>query len=400
MRWFLSSLLYVALVAHFTAFDGHAAEITVQHTFSREGTGGFEPQAALLLATDGALYGTTLRGGAHRQGVIFKLLPGTTNYSVLHHFSLEKTNGRTPGSPLAEGKDGILYGATTIGGSANLGTVFKINKEGKAFTILHSFTGAGGDGRVPFAGVRQGKDGAWFGATDEGGVHGSGTLYRFDPDGTGYRVIHHFGGKFRSDGAVPKGTLCQASDGKWYGNTSAGGQVGQGTVFMFNGDGTGYRMLHEFAGPPNDAAEPIGDLIEATDGMLYGTSVRGGRASQGTVFRLRKDGTGFELIRTFMGLGGDGRNPYGGLVEGKDGTLYGVTFNGGAHASGLLFQLSRDGSVYKALLDFSPNGVEGQRPYAGLTLGPDGDLYGTTTGTTGSVTDRRGGAVFRVRTRP
>src|SRR5688572_11040252 len=99
MRWFLSNLLPVVFVAHFAALDGYAAEITVQHRFSREGPGGFEPQAALLLATDGTFYGTTLRGGAHGQGVIFKFSPGTTNCQVLHHFSLEKTNGRVSGSP-------------------------------------------------------------------------------------------------------------------------------------------------------------------------------------------------------------------------------------------------------------------------------------------------------------
>jgi uncharacterized repeat protein (TIGR03803 family) len=392
-RDILLTVIVTALLGSGVAIEAAAAQVSVEHTFARNGLAGQEAQGTLLRGTDGALYGTTVRGGKHSQGVLFKFAPETTNYLVLHEFSMEKTNGRAPYGPLAEGKDGLLYGTTSLGGAAGLGTVFRMQKDGKGFTVLHSFTGVGADGRVPFAGVRQAKDSAWLGTTDEGGLNGCGTIYRLNGDGTDYRVIHTFGGKFRQDGEKPHSALREASDGKWYGTTAAGGRDNWGTVFVLNGDGSGYRSLRPFAGVPNDVAQPFGSLLEATDGMLYGTSVVGGRGMQGTVFRLKKDGTGFEIVRALSGLGGEGRNPHAELVQGKDGTLYGVTLNGGAHNGGVVFQLASDGSGYKTLHAFSENGREGFRPYAGLTLGADGSLYGVTS----SGGPERAGAIYRVR---
>lgn len=390
---FISALLLMALLGSGGAAAAEV-EVSAQHAFSRNGAVGWEAQGTLLRGTDGALYGTTVRGGKHDQGVLFKFASETTNYLVLHHFSMEKANGRAPYGPLFEGKDGLLYGTSSLGGSAGLGTVFKIQKDGKGFAVLRSFTGVGVDGRVPFAGVRQGKDSAWLGTTEEGGQFGFGTVYRLNGDGTGYRVIHTFGGR-PQDGEKPHSALCEASDGKWYGVTAAGGSAGWGTVFVLNGDGSGYRLLRAFVGAPNDIGQPSGSLIEAADGMLYGTSVRGGRGSQGTLFRLKKDGMGLEIIRT-LGLGREGSNPYAELIHGKDGTLYGVTLNGGAYNGGVVFQLAPDGSGYKTLFSFSDNGREGHRPYAGLTLGTDGSLYGVTC----SGGPERTGAIYRVRPGP
>jgi uncharacterized repeat protein (TIGR03803 family) len=114
------------------------------------------------------------------------------------------------------------------------------------------------------------------------------------------------------------------------------------------------------------------------------------------LFRLKKDGTGLELIRELSGLGGEGRNPHAELMQGKDGMLYGVTLSGGVNNGGLVFQIAPDGSGYKTLYAFSESGAEGHRPYAGLALGTDGSLYGTTS--RGGPT--RAGAIYRVQLPP
>ena len=397
MRRLISTCL---LAANFALWPcrplvGEPVDLTVYHEFNGDRTNGLETQGALLHATDGALYGTTIRGGAHGQGTLFKLVPETKAFRLIHDFSHSPTDGREPTGPLSEGKDGFLYGTTSLGGSLGVGTIYKVKKDGTSFSLISSFTGVGGDGRGPFSGLRQGKDLGWIGTTDEGGMFGSGTIYVIKPGGSRHLVVHHFGGKLRKDGGKPHGPLCLASDGKWYGATVAGGWDDHGIIFVIHGDGSGYRMLRAFSGAPNDAARPYGGLIEGTDGLLYGTTISGGTALQGTLFRCRKDGGGFELLRVFTGLGAEGSNPYAELVEGKDGSFYGVTLNGGPHAGGLLFRFTGKGSNYETLFAFSDKGEEGRGPYGGLTLFPDGSLFGTTSSGAGL----RGGVVFRLQPR-
>ena len=113
-------------------------------------------------------------------------------------------------------------------------------------------------------------------------------------------------------------------------------------------------------------------------GILY--SVTGGRGAQGTLFRVNKDGTGYEIIHAFSSLGGEGRNPYAGVVEGSDGNLYGTTLNGGADLRGLIYRIDVDGSDYQILFSFPNKGLAGRGPYAGLILEGDDVFYGTTTG--------------------
>jgi uncharacterized repeat protein (TIGR03803 family) len=118
-------------------------------------------------------------------------------------------------------------------------------------------------------------------------------------------------------------------------------------------------------------------LLEATDGMLYGTTYGGGGTNNaGTVFRLNKDGTGFSVLLAFIGLGQDGRHPCGNLVEWANGSLYGTTERGGTNDQGVLFRLNKDGGGYEVLANFG--GVLGAYPRGGLLRGPDGALYGTT----------------------
>jgi hypothetical protein len=95
----------------------------------------------------------------------------------------------------------------------------------------------------------------------------------------------------------------------------------------------------------------------------------------------------------FTGLGAEGRNPYAELLEGKDGVFYGVTLNGGSRGGGLLFKFTGKGSDYETLFAFSDKSEEGRGPYGGLTLLPDGSLFGTTTSGNGP----RGGVVFQAR---
>jgi uncharacterized repeat protein (TIGR03803 family) len=137
-----------------------------------------------------------------------------------------------------------------------------------------------------------------------------------------------------------------------------------------------YAVLHTFTDPDGlDPSDGLG-LIQGPDGTLYGTTLIGGAGRGGTVFQMAPDGSGFALLHTFTGGTDDGANPEGGLLQGPDGTLYGTTTGGGDANRGTVYQVAPDGSGYALLHSFT--GPDGASPLSNVIQGPDGTLYGTT----------------------
>jgi uncharacterized repeat protein (TIGR03803 family) len=203
-----------------------------------------------------------------------------------------------------------------------------------------------------------------------------GTVFRLNPDGSGYGVLLHFGAP--GDGRYPSAGLVEGSDGALYGTTQVGGTEGAGTVFKLKKDATADVVLHNFS-PIGDGQLPLAGVAEGSDGALYGTTYYGGSNNVGTIFKLNKDASGYRVLLQF-GAAGDGQLPWAGVVEGTDGALYGTTQYGGSDDLGTLFQLIKDGSGYRLLHSFSNSGGDGQRPQAGLTKSSAGAFYGTTSG--------------------
>src|SRR2546430_11277911 len=146
-------------------------------------------------------------------------------------------------------------------------------------------------------------------------------------DGTGYAVLHNFG-TASNDGQNPAAALLLASDGIFYGTTPLGGSAGFGTMFKVTKTGSSYSyaVLQSFQGATGDGAMPLAPLIEgASDGFLYGMTSAGGLTDSGTLFKLRKNGTGYSLLHNFQNTGTDGQIPSAALREGSDGILYGTT---------------------------------------------------------------------------
>ena len=242
-----------------------------------------------------------------------------------------------PLAGLIQGIDGALYGTTSLGGTNNYGIVFKVSTDGTSFTPLYSFTGSGGDGANPYAGLVQGRDGALYGTTLYGGINGYGMVFKLSTDGTVYTPLYSFAGS--PDGENPLGALVQGRDGALYGTTSGGGAYGCGTVFKLNTNGTGYTVLRSFQPNPPDGNNPRAALVQGSDGCLYGTTVEGGNYDNGMVFKLGTNGGGYTPLYIFNGTGGDGLSPKAGLVQGTDGALYGTTYGGGTNGNGTVYRL-------------------------------------------------------------
>lgn len=357
-------------------------------SFGSQNQAGHYPAGLLVQGHDGAFYGTTQAGGAETNGTVFKLSADGLSCTVLHTFSAAGNDGRRPGAGLVQANDGVLYGTTTRGGSRNYGTVFKLNTNGINYSVIHHFSGAGGDGSDPEAELVQGRDGAFYGTTRGGGGFGCGTVFRLTSSGSVYAVLHSFAGSgVEGDGKDPRARLVQGSDGALYGTTYSGGAVtnwggtvytNNGTVFKLNMDGTGYRVLYACSPWLYDAILPAGGLVQGSDGALYGTSLYGGSIGDGAIFKLNPDGTDFAIVYSFNYSGSSGCNPQASLILGRDGLLYGTAYQGGSNHCGTVFKVRTNGFAFVALHQFGSGAADGQSPPAALAQAGDGTLFGLT----------------------
>jgi len=260
--------------------------------------------------------------------------------------------------------NGLLYGTTSSYGKG-YGTVFSIDSFGKLRTV-YAFNGYP-DGQYPEAGVVW-FDNAFYGTTSAGGLHQGGTIFSVTFDGA-ERVVHSFGGG-RGDGAVPLAGLVNVK-GVLYGTTQLGGSHDKGTVFELRSSGE--RVLHSFAGAPTDGGHPTAGLIRYKN-ALYGTTRAGGRvADGGTVYEITPFGEE-RVLHSFGVKVNDGQNPAAPLVE-FNGEFFGTTLRGGRSRDGTVFAMSPSGS--EQVLHAFLGGSDGAFPLAGL-LALNGELYGTT----------------------
>jgi uncharacterized repeat protein (TIGR03803 family) len=146
-------------------------------------------------------------------------------------------------------------------------------------------------------------------------------------DGSGFALLHAFTG---GDGHAPIGPLA-ASGSALYGMTLGGGGV-ESTLYKINTDGTGFEVLHYFHGGLDNGANPVSGLT-VSGSKIYGTAFQGAANNLGAVFEINTDGTGFALLHSFAGGPSDGAYPYGGLTL-SGSTLYGTAMNGGAYYNG------------------------------------------------------------------
>lgn len=215
------------------------------------------------------------------------------------------------------------------------------------------------------------------------GEYNSGTIFRISLSGA-YQIMHIFsGGAGTGDGANPAAGLTLASDGNFYGTTQWGGTYGNGTVFRMNLAGT-VTILYSFAATDPNGAEPMGALIQASDGNLYGTCYESGANDSGTVFRISTSG---HLTKIYdFSTSSVGAHPKAGVIQASDGNLYGVTPGGGI-GLGSIYQLTLDGV---ATLEASFENASGNFPEGGLVQGSDGNFYVTSSsggGVSNGVTD-------------
>jgi len=266
-----------------------------------------DQQHSCFVVINNVLYSMTASGGSHEGGVIYSVNPDGSHFTVLHSF--KSSEGDEPHGRLTY--DGThLYGMTKDGGPKPNG-------------------GRGGH-----------KPGLFLlpGVFDLGKhkLKPSGVIFSIDPSGSNYTVLHAFVGGADDGATTDHGYLVLDANNVLYGTTTFGGSSNDGVIFSIHTDGTAFTLLHTFVGGASDGANPYGSLlINGTD--LYGTTASGGTSNKGTVFHISTDGTGFSVLHSFAG-NPDGEKPIDNVIM-LNNTLYGMTVFGGTYNQGTIFAI-------------------------------------------------------------
>jgi len=367
-----------------------SGELTTLYNFCSQANcaDGSGPSGQLVLGIDGNFYGITEFGGTGSAGcpspancgTVFKVTPNGTLTTIYNWCSqLNCADGNyellTEPGPFVQGGDGNFYGVNDAGG-LGYGTAFKLTPSG-TLTTLHNWCSEPNcaDGWDAGNGLIQATDGNFYGTTYRFGANGIGTFFKMTPSGT-LTTLYNFcslgGSSVCTDGGFPVGPLTQASNGDFYGTTSYGGANEQSAACMAQGITGGYcgtvfeitasgslTTLYNFCSQPNctDGASPGFQLVQASDGNLYGVTLAGGYSSCtsslplgpgcGTIFKLTKSGA----LTTLQVLDGEYQNPEA-LFQATLGTFYGETVSGGGYGS--CFADSTCGTVFSVAAGLPP----------------------------------------------
>jgi uncharacterized repeat protein (TIGR03803 family) len=294
-------------------------------------------------------------------------------FTTLYNFT-GGTDGGQPNAAVIQDEFGNLYGTTSWGGdlscgsyNSGCGVVYKLDTAGNE-TVLHSFSKT--DGQNPFAPVIRDSDGNLYGTTDVGGSSSYGTVFKLDTAGN-ETVLHSFAGG-TSDGCYPSGVIMDGA-GSLYGTASECGTSNDGTVFKIDTAGN-ETILHNFTG--SDGRGPNGGhLILDKAGNLYGVAGSGGPSGYGVLYKLSKEGT-LTLLHSFANSYSDGCYPVGTVAKDKAGNFYGTTWECGSHRDGVVWRVSKTGA--ETDLHNFDGSKEGCWPTAGVVRDSQGNLYGNT----------------------
>jgi uncharacterized repeat protein (TIGR03803 family) len=303
-------------------------------------------------------------------------------YRVIQTFAATGRGARAP-MGLAADKTGHLYGSTLTGAIFELTPPSLSGSSWEMRVLSNVDIKTVGTGPVW---SMIGQDGDLYGMTNDGE-----TVYKLKRGEAGWSApvpLYRF-----TERLSPLGTtlpeLIPDTSGSLYGTTTGRGGTDAGTVFKLSPgpDGWTETVLHRFARGDDDGGYPNAGLTIDKAGALYGTTSGGGKDGLGTVFKLTPTDRGWEktLLHVFRQLDGSsgkgGLAPMAGLTLGDDGTLYGTTAGGGQFGTGVVFALTPSdhaGWSYRVLYNFKRGDGDGAAPNSRLVSGKSGALYGTT----------------------
>ncbi len=311
------------------------------------------------------IWGMTKYGGEYNKGVIFNLNEDSSSLDVVYSFE----DIGVPEGKMTEFTEGVFYGMTATGWKPGYGIIYRFDSSTGGLTKIMDFNGTatGKDGAGSMVHASNGK---FYGMTVSGGNYDKGVLFEFDPSTETFIKKMDFDGSEK--GSEPLGSLMEGSDGKLYGMTSMGGKYDAGILFSYDYASGSFAKLFDFNGE-DLGSNPMGSLIEASNGMLYGMTRWGGANDHGIIFQFNLTDHQLNAVFEFKGAE-SGRNPHGSLTEASNGKLYGITPFGGTFNMGVLFEFDISSNTFINKYDFPEDFYI--QSYGSLEKAPNGRLYG------------------------
>jgi uncharacterized repeat protein (TIGR03803 family) len=327
------------------------------------------------------LYGMTFLGGTNDDGVLFEYDPVTSTYTKKLDFdSASSSIGGCPGGSLMQASNNKLYGMAALGGTngGNAGVLFEYNSDTDTYTKKFDFDsidaqGCCPSGCIPVGSLIQALNNKLYGMTTYGGTNGYGVLFEYDITNNTYTKKLDFDSI--NTGAYSYGNLMQASNGKLYGMTTYGGANDDGVLFEYDITNNIFTKKLDFV-ENNTGSWPNGSLIQV-NGKLYGMTYAGGANGVGVLFEYDPN-TNTYIKKFDFDYTNTGDFPEGSLLQASNNKLYGMTTQGGTNNDGVLFEYDLGTDTYTKKLDFD-SASTGKYPRGSLMQTPDGKLYGMTT---------------------
>jgi uncharacterized repeat protein (TIGR03803 family) len=311
------------------------------------------PRGSLLHFGNGILYGLTNSGGASNKGSLFKYDTLTNTYTDLLNFTA--SYGNYPDGNLIKTNSSKVYGLAFDWGTNFNGTVFYYSIPTASFNPFCSPNGT--NGINPTGSLVMAKNGFLYGVTYQGGINNAGVIFKVDTASNAYTKIYDFG----PNGKNPARSMIQSSNGKLYGMTTGGGLSNSGVLYSYNPSSGNYVNLFDFSsinGLPGS-----NHLIEANDGNLYGLTFMGGVNNLGVLFKFDTLTNTYSKLFDFSNS--SGQVPMGGLMQASNGLLYGMTsVGGGPDSVGTVFSYNIASNTYTDIFNFSD--IFGGDPFGDL----------------------------------
>lgn len=256
--------------------------------------------------------------------------------TAMHAFQLGNIDACEPEDNIVQGRDGNMYGLGVSCGASDTGAVYKISPTGTE-SVVASFPSTWSS---CFSGLTQGNDGNFYGTCFTTPA-GNGSIFQVTPAGV-LTDKYDFTGAYGD--TEPVYAPIQATDGNYYGVTGYY-PYSCGNVYKLTAAGA-YTNLHTFSG--GDCG-PASSLFQASDGNLYGTLFNcTSNASGPCVYKISTAG----VLKEIYGFASaTGYMPCTGVIQGKNGKLYGATNSGAANNFGNIYELTTAG-VYTDVHDF------------------------------------------------
>jgi uncharacterized repeat protein (TIGR03803 family) len=383
------SRLFLMLILAMMAGNAFGQTFSTIYNFGAVPHDGAAPGSGVVIDRSGNLFGATGVGGFRgSDGTVFELTPptvvgGAWTETVLRRF-WGSPDGKIPLGRLVMTSDDALFGTTLRGGVNDLGTVYTVALKSPGVWrkgTIYSFGSVPNDVVTPDLGLLASSEG--FYSSDQGGANNTGAIYLLTPPTKEIvwtqNILYSFQSLGSGDAADPSGELVRDSRGNFYGVTAQGGVNNLGAVFEVSppvvpGNPWTEAVLHSFNGA--DGTLPAGRLLLGAGGELYGTASSGGTGGAGLVFRLDPPAVaGNPWTETILHAfsGSDGSSPENGVIADKLGRLFGA-------AADTIFMLHppvNGGVAWKETILHTFTGPDGFTATTPLTLSKK-VLYGTT----------------------